>query len=434
MFQKHFSIEKTIADFGSFVLKASFCSFVFLYPVFMNSVLLIGSECFTASVAAQVRGLDVLTSTAITTVSGAIALMEKSIPDVVIVQASRLIEGSILKTFSQEQHGIYFIVLEHSSRASLAHPLDPSQPPSSEQDVFEPDLDLLELSQGPSQGVIEGLSERYIEKKIIALEAGADAYILLMPVSHQYRATSLAACETARHNGNGNGASVSVVSTLDPEAADFVIPIPFRKSQQRLIQAYIQIGLNRAQRYRDLSRINDWLSAVALVDALTQLSNRRSFDMELPRQIKVARTKDTPLSLMVVDIDLFKSVNDRYGHLVGDDVLKLLAKRLLANMRFYDAPFRYGGEEFVITLNNTDVTEGMAIAQRLRHSINQEPFKVIQSVDDITQLPLTVSIGLTELKESDDPKGRSFLHRADQHLLEAKASGRNRVISDQNCL
>ncbi len=385
----------------------------------MNSVLLIGSECFTASVAMQVRGLDVLTSTAVTTVPAAIALMQKAVPDVVLVQASHLTEGSVLETFSQERHSVYFVVLDHPSRFSLD-----CHPGNAQRTDAEHDLSKL------SHGAIEGLSEYYIEKKIIALEAGADAYIWLMPVSPQPKATSLVTCEAAAYNG----ASGSIVSTIDPEASDLAIPIPFRKSQQRLIQAYIQIGLNRAQRYRDLSRINDWLSAVALVDALTQLSNRRSFDLELPRQIKLARTKNTPLSLMVVDIDLFKSVNDRYGHLVGDDVLKLLAKRLLANMRFYDTPFRYGGEEFVITLNNTDLTEGMAIAQRLRHSISQEPFKITQSVNDITQLPLTISIGLTELRESDDPQGRSFLHRADQHLLEAKASGRNRVISDRNCL
>lgn len=396
----------------------------------MDSVLLIGSEFFTASVTAQVRGLEALTTTAVITVSEAIALMQKALPDVVVVQASQLTEGSVLKTFSQERYSVYFVVLDESDELVLTRASSCAQIVEAAHDELStPTLSAQTLSaqtlsaQALSAQTLEDRAERYIEKKVIALEAGADAYLLLLPAKAQQLEENARAC---RQMTACNGASASV-STVSPITA----PIVFRKSQQRLIQAYIQIGLNRAQRYRDLSRINDWLSAVALVDALTQLSNRRSFDIELPRQIKVARTKNTPLSLMVIDIDFFKSVNDRYGHLVGDDVLKLMAKRLLANMRFYDTPFRYGGEEFVITLINTDLTEGMAIAQRLRHSIDQEPFKITQGVSATRHLPLTVSIGLTELRDSDDLQGRSFLHRADQYLLQAKASGRNQVVSDQ---
>lgn len=391
----------------------------------MDSVLLIGSEFFTASVTAQVRGLEALTTTAVITVSEAIALMQKALPDVVVVQASQLTEGSVLKTFSQERYSVYFVVLDESDELVLTRASSCAQIVEVAHDELStPTLSAQTLSaQALSAQTLEDRAERYIEKKVIALEAGADAYLLLLPAKAQQLEENARAC---RQMTACNGASASV-STVSPITA----PIVFRKSQQRLIQAYIQIGLNRAQRYRDLSRINDWLSAVALVDALTQLSNRRSFDIELPRQIKVARTKNTPLSLMVIDIDFFKSVNDRYGHLVGDDVLKLMAKRLLANMRFYDTPFRYGGEEFVITLINTDLTEGIAIAQRLRHSIDQEPFKITQGVSATRHLPLTVSIGLTELRDSDDLQGRSFLHRADQYLLQAKASGRNQVVSDQ---
>ncbi len=388
----------------------------------MNSVLLIGNECFTTSVMTQVRGLCALTSTAVKDVSGAIALMHEVVPDVVIVQASQLIEDSVLKTFSQEQHSIYFVVLDILDSVSQSH--------------LQKTLQETQPSSNPLQiaaKLADSLSEAYVEKKVVALEAGADAYIWILPVPEAPQAQSAAASETVLLSGAlVSEALVSTVKATDPKVFSAASHIAFRTSQQRLIQAYVQIGLNRAQRYRDLSRINDWLSAVALVDALTQLSNRRSFDLELPRQIKVARAKGTPLSLMVVDIDFFKAVNDRYGHLVGDEVLKVLAKRLLSNMRFYDTPFRYGGEEFVVTLSNTDLAEGIIIAQRLRHAIDQEPFDIDPSVSHTAQLPLTISIGLTELKESDDPQGRSFLHRADQYLLEAKASGRNQVISDRN--
>lgn len=107
-------------------------------------------------------------------------------------------------------------------------------------------------------------------------------------------------------------------------------------------------------------------------------------------------------------------------------------------MRFYDMPFRYGGEEFVITLSNTDLIEAQGIADRLRESIACQPFQLTQSIDPAggepsetknNQINITVSIGLTELHREDDGKGLSFLHRADQNLLQAKAIGRNRVVS-----
>ena len=203
----------------------------------------------------------------------------------------------------------------------------------------------------------------------------------------------------------------------------------FRKSQQRLIQAHIQLGLSQAQRYRDLSRINDWLSAVAMMDALTQLNNRRAFDLELPNLVQLARTKQTPLSLMMLDIDHFKSVNDRFGHLVGDEVLKQLAQRLLTNMRFYDTPFRYGGEEFVVTLMNTDLDEALVIANRICELIAQKPFEMKPPINGIKPLEITLSVGMTALRADDDSDGRSFLDRADQNLLAAKGAGRNQVVA-----
>lgn len=372
----------------------------------MNSVLLIGNQSFTTAVVTQVRSLDSLTIAIASNAREALPILSKAAPDVMLIQASSLIEGSISNTFSLERSSTYFVVIEDS------------------------------ISDGTELGLSTYYtSEVHLERTAFALEGGADAYIWLMPYEWfpvGQRTSQIAnelpapiSGQEAQRDQNYREQGHLKVRT---QAAQ---PLALHSSQRRLIQAHIQIGLNRAQRYRDLSRINDWLSAVALVDALTQLNNRRSFDLELPRKVKVARSKNTPLSLMVIDIDSFKAVNDRHGHLVGDDVLKMLAKRLLTNMRFYDTPFRYGGEEFVVTLSNTDITEGMAIAQRLRQSIEQTPFEISSRISAAGKLPLTISIGLTELRAEDDEHGRSCLHRADQHLLQAKAKGRNRVISDK---
>lgn len=192
----------------------------------------------------------------------------------------------------------------------------------------------------------------------------------------------------------------------------------------RLIQAHIRTAMRRIQVYKELSQANDLLSAIALVDPLTQLGNRRAFDWELPRQIQVAREQNHPLSLLVLDIDYFKQVNDEYGHLVGDQVLRMFADRLRHHMRFYETPFRYGGEEFVIVLQNTSCQEAEKVAERLRRLIDDTPFVISQHLD----LPLTVSIGAATLGSTDDAKGEALIGRADGNLLRAKSTGRNRVI------
>ncbi len=192
----------------------------------------------------------------------------------------------------------------------------------------------------------------------------------------------------------------------------------------RLLQAQIRAGLRQVQTHRELMRTNDVLSAIALSDPLTDLSNRRAFEWELPRQIQNARDRSIPISLIMLDVDFFKSINDTYGHLIGDQVLKFLAARLRHNLRIYDTPFRYGGEEFVIILSNTDSQEAMLIAGRLCQLISEQPF----AIDEALDLTITISAGTATLNPDDDTKGLSLLQRADQCLLSAKAQGRNRVV------
>lgn len=201
-------------------------------------------------------------------------------------------------------------------------------------------------------------------------------------------------------------------------------PLEEDPALSRIMQAHIRAGLQRVQAYRDLSQTNDLLSAIALSDALTELGNRRALDWELPREIQAARKLDQPLSLLILDIDFFKSVNDRHGHLVGDQVLQMVAERLRHNMRFYETPFRYGGEEFVILLKNTGIEEAERVGERLRQLMDNNPFVIDAELD----LPLTVSIGVATLQPNDDEEGITLLGRADSNLLQAKSSGRNRVV------
>ena len=202
---------------------------------------------------------------------------------------------------------------------------------------------------------------------------------------------------------------------------DYLIP------SHRLLLAQIQVGLRKVKKYRDLMQTNAVLSALMLADPLTQLNNRRALEWNLPRQIHSSRTNETPLSLIMIDVDYFKAINDNYGHLVGDRVLQVLCARLQNNLRTQDTAYRYGGEEFVILLRNTDAQEALAVARRLRSLVSDQQF----AIDKTQGIVVTISLGAACLRQSDDAKGVNLLARADEYLLQAKASGRNCVMSDE---
>jgi two-component system cell cycle response regulator len=191
-----------------------------------------------------------------------------------------------------------------------------------------------------------------------------------------------------------------------------------------LILAQLTVGLRKAQKYRDLIRTNDMLSAIALADSLTELNNRRALEWDLPRQIQKARTQKTSLSLIILDVDHFKKVNDTHGHLVGDRILQILCQRLRHNLRCQDTAFRYGGEEFVVLLANTTDEEAILVARRLNRVVSDEPF----ALNNKLTINITISLGTASLQADDDQQGESLLNRADQCLLQAKNAGRNRVI------
>jgi two-component system cell cycle response regulator len=127
-----------------------------------------------------------------------------------------------------------------------------------------------------------------------------------------------------------------------------------------------------------------------------------------------------------MDIDFFKQVNDTHGHDIGDEVLKEFASRISANVRGIDLACRYGGEEFVVVMPDTDTSFAYSIAERLRQSIETTPVKISRAPH---ALNITISIGIAKL-ESEADTAEQLLHRADQALYRAKRSGRNKVVAD----
>lgn len=158
----------------------------------------------------------------------------------------------------------------------------------------------------------------------------------------------------------------------------------------------------------------------ALQDPLTGVNNRAAMETTLTREIELARRHGTPLSLIAVDIDRFKSVNDQYGHIAGDCVIKSVADRMNACIRSSDILFRYGGEEFVIVLSNTGKEGATMLAERIRKAISDKKFNFNQQSIDIT-----VSQGIGCLGQNDVSK--SLFIKADTALYKAKAEGRDCV-------
>lgn len=155
-------------------------------------------------------------------------------------------------------------------------------------------------------------------------------------------------------------------------------------------------------------------------DKLTGLFNRNRFDELYEKEIKRARRYNNDLSLILFDIDNFKMINDSYGHQTGDEVLKEIAKIILGNVREQDINVRWGGEEFLILLPQTNLLGAFTVANKIRTSIETNIFTT-------NSLNITASFGVTQLLENDDES--SFITRSDKFLYEAKKTGKNKVVS-----
>lgn len=208
---------------------------------------------------------------------------------------------------------------------------------------------------------------------------------------------------------------------LDLGVNDYLV----RPIDRHELQARVNTQIRR-KRYSDKLRDNVQLTMeMAVMDALTGLHNRRYLDSQLTTLVNHAVQRNRELSLLVVDIDFFKKVNDTYGHDAGDDVLREFSKRVRKNVRGIDLACRYGGEEFVIVMPDTDAEVAGIVAERLRQRVAGEAFPIAGGT---RLLNVTISIGLASLDAvTDTPE--VILKRADTALYQAKRDGRNRVVA-----
>jgi two-component system cell cycle response regulator len=334
------------------------------------SILVFGNDEFLATLPEQIQQASAFNLEAIANLQMVVSRIQQEPPDVILVQSSQNDSMQLCSWLKQQTKlsWIYCILLEDN-----------------------PQL----IDDRRNQGW-----EWELEMTSRALRLGADAYIWYGDVQEE---------ESIRQRKTD-----SVTAHLN--------------ASHRLLLSQLTVALRKAHKYRDLMETNNLLSTIALADSLTQLNNRRALEWDLPRQIKNSRGNNSPLSLIILDVDFFKKVNDNHGHLVGDRLLKLLSSRIRHNLRVQDTAFRYGGEEFVIILGNTTAEEADVVAHRLNSVVKDSPF----AIDSTLTIDVTISLGTACLLPSDDEQGLSLLHRADTFLLQAKSKGRNRVVSCHN--
>ena len=215
--------------------------------------------------------------------------------------------------------------------------------------------------------------------------------------------------------------NIRLMRALDLGVNDYLVRPIDRNEMQARVRTQI-----RRKRFSD--RLRDSVQStmeMAVTDGLTGLHNRRYLERHLATLVQQATAREKPLSVLILDIDHFKSINDTYGHAAGDEVLREFSRRVRKAVRGIDLACRLGGEEFVVAMPDTDAALAMLVGERLRQKIAGDPFP---TGDAGVSVNVTVSIGICSLTSPDDTAD-ALMKRADAALYLAKRDGRNRVVA-----
>ncbi len=251
----------------------------------------------------------------------------------------------------------------------------------------------------PAKCMINNIETYLSEMKDIRYISKDDGKVCIFPLTN---------------SGKPTGAIVAYnpIETLNKAEIEYL--------EQLTMQASITV--NKAKEYMKVLEN-------ATLDALTGLNNRHMFHQRLFETVSNSKRQKTDLCCIMTDIDFFKSVNDTYGHAVGDLVLKTVAKTIKKELREYDIPSRYGGEEFAILLPNTPLEEAAKVAERLRKKIEKKKISLEDYSFDKKEISVTISIGVAKYDEKTMKNPEDLYKNADKGLYSAKESGRNKVVT-----
>jgi len=292
------------------------------------------------------------------------------------------------------------------------------------------------------------ISRRMLEKvfngqgyEIFSAADGAAAWRILEEPDHPHLLvldwmmpglTGVEIVQRVRERPDGHTYYIIILTSLDTPAdtsfaldggADDFVSKPYHadslRSRANVGKRIVSLYEKLSEKMRLLEEAHATISHLAATDELTGLYNRRFFNEHFTQSLSAARRYSFPLSLIMADIDKFKTVNDTYGHAAGDKVLKAFADILRTVGRTEDICARWGGEEFIILLGHTSCAGAIIVAERVRSVMEAE-------CQRITSIAVTVSLGVAELNGDEDAE--ALLKRADSALYRAKDEGRNRVV------
>jgi diguanylate cyclase len=232
---------------------------------------------------------------------------------------------------------------------------------------------------------------------------------------------------SASYGASLDGASQKLASAQNRELKTIVDSLVKSTREMREINKALEERLSLSK--NEISELQHSLEAIraeSLTDPLTGLGNRKYFDYSIEAAVAVAQESGEPLSLLMFDIDHFKSFNDSYGHLTGDQVLRLVGMSLKQTIKGQDITARYGGEEFAVVLPSTALRQALTVADHIRRAVMSKELKKKSTGEILGRV--TISVGVSMLKEGDDTD--SLIERADACLYVAKRNGRNRVICE----
>ena len=233
---------------------------------------------------------------------------------------------------------------------------------------------------------------------------------------------------SASYDESLSGATQKLSAAKNRDEVDAIVETLVKSTREmREINKALEDRLTLSK--TEISNLQQSLEAIraeSLTDPLTGLGNRKYFDRSIEMAVETALATGEPLSLLMFDIDHFKSFNDSYGHLTGDQVLRLVGMSLKQTIKGQDITARYGGEEFAVVLPNTALRQALTVADHIRRAVMAKELKKKSTGEILGRV--TISVGVSMLKPGDDTD--SLIERADACLYAAKRNGRNRVICE----